>query len=158
MNRQTTKSTLVFNRLAIAFVAFALALAASQPFRPSRASALPALAAAATPQPKTDFDTFPLNSNGVVQAKSGGASWSGAFPRYNIVRTFNNFNNQPHVIMLNGNTGRGRTYRLDSDGSLGTMTWETGNDVISDLRCTSAETVKIGATTYLITHDSFTGK
>jgi hypothetical protein len=138
MKSQKTKSTLFFNRFAIAFVGFAIALAVLQPFRPSRANALPVLDAAATPQPKTDFDIFPLNSNGVVQAKSGGESWSGNVPGYNIVRMFKNINNQSHIIMLNGNTGRGRTYRLDSDGSLGALTWETGNDVISELRCTSA--------------------
>lgn len=162
MKRQSTKSHPFFNRLAFSLVAFALALAALQQFRPSRANALTALAAAATPTPtpvpKTDFDIYPLNSTGVVQAKSGGASWLGNVPGYNIARVFKNINNQSHVIMLNGNTGRGKTYQLDSDGSLGTLMWETGNDVISDLRCTSAETVKIGTTIYLITHDSFTGR
>jgi CubicO group peptidase (beta-lactamase class C family) len=158
MKRQKTKSYPFFNRLGFSLVALALALAVLQQFRPSRANALPALAAAATPQPRTDFDIFPLNSTGVVQAKSGGADWSGTVPGYNIVRTFENINNQSHIIMLNGNTGKGRTYRLDAAGSLGVLTWETGDNVISDLRCTSAETVKIGTTTYLITHDSFTGK
>jgi len=158
MKLQTAKSHPLFNRLAIAFVALALALAALQQFRPARATALSALATAATPPtPKTDFDIYPLNSTGVVQAKSGGASWLGNVPGYNITRVFKNSNNQSYVIMLNGNTGRGRTYALDSDGSLGAAGWETGNDVLSELRCTSAETVKIGATTYLLTHDSFTG-
>ena len=158
MKLQTSKPYSLFNRLSVAFIAFALALAALQHFRSARANAAPALAVAATPTPKTDFDIYPLNTNGVVQARSGGASWLGNVPGYNLARVFKNVSNQSFVIMLNGNTGRAKTYRLNSDGSLGTVAWETGNDVISDLRCTGAETVKIAATTYLITLDSFTGK
>ncbi|MGE0130902.1 MAG: serine hydrolase domain-containing protein [Blastocatellales bacterium] len=160
MKIQTSKPYSLFNRLTVAFIAAICALAALQQFRSARAAASPVLAVAATPTPvpKTDFDIYPLNSNGAVQAKSGGASWLGNVPGYNITRVFKNGANQSYVIMLNGNTGRGRAYALDSDGSLGAAGWETGNDVISDLRCTAAETVKIGATSYLITHDSFTGK
>jgi CubicO group peptidase (beta-lactamase class C family) len=145
-------------RLAIVLLTGALALTAVQRFRSAGANASPVLAAAATPTPKTDFDIYPLNAAGVVQAKSDGASWSGNVPGYNIVRTFKNIHNQSHVIMLNGNTGRGKTYMLNADGTLGTQTWATNNDVLSELRCTSAETVKIGNTTYLLTHDSLTGK
>ena len=56
-------------------------------------------------------------------------------------------------------TGMSTPTRMTMEnGGLGESTWGTGNDVISDLRCSSAEIVKIGDTVYLITHDSFTGK
>lgn len=109
--------------------------------------------------PQTHFGIYRLNTGGGVEQWTDG--WRNtAVPGFNIVRAFTNSYNQPLLFMLNGNTGQARTYQLGADGTLGPVAWFNGllDNPIPELRCTGAEIARIGNVTYLVTHDSFTGK
>jgi len=105
---------------------------------------------------KTDIDVFKLNTDRTLYGKTDG--WditSKPPPAYNIVRTFRNSAGEPILLTLNGNTGVYGTFGLTADGFLGSS--KSGGGAQKELRCNSADFVKIGGATKLVTQDSFTG-
>ena len=135
------------------------ALLSPRPFA-GRALAMPQFGqTGGTSSERTDCDMFSLNpSNGAVSGKAGGADWAGSVPGYNIIRIFKNNDNVSVLFLLNSNTGKAEARQIEAGGGLGGITWETSGGGSTALRCTAADIAKVGSTTYLITHDSFTGK
>src|SRR5688500_8797678 len=135
------------------------ALLSPRPFA-GRALAMPPLGQiGGSGSERTDCDIFALNSNnGAVSGKAGGADWAGSVPGYNIIRIFKNNDNASVLFLLNSNTGKAEARQIEAGGGLGGITWETSGGGSTTLRCTAADIAKVGNVTYLITHDSFTGK
>ncbi|NOT63401.1 MAG: serine hydrolase, partial [Acidobacteria bacterium] len=153
----TQTTTKLWRRCVVALLALAIASANLPQWITPRATA-----AVAEEGARTDLAIFPLSGTATLQQFSDKYGWTANNPQsiagYNVVRTFRNNNNQSFAFLLNGNTGRAQTMRVNADETLGDTTWETGLEFVKDLRCTSAETVRTGGLSYLITHDSYTGK
>src|SRR5262245_52841036 len=119
----------------------------------------PYRAAAAGGKDRTDLDVFGFSSGGSINLlPAGKTDWNFRVPGYNIVRSFTNTENKKVLFLLNSNTGEAETFELNANGSIGKSPWWTGIHPLVELRCTSAELVKINNVNKLITQDSFTGR
>ncbi len=142
------------------FMLAALAVLTAQSSLTSATRAVPR----PTPPPavaeKTTLDIFQLSApGGTVNGRIGGEDWGSAVPGYNIVRTFKNGIGQTFMFLLNGNTGNAQIRRVKADSVVEPAAiWGTLISVLADLRCTSAEFVRTGGVTYLLTHNSLTGQ
>ena len=138
------------------WAAFILAALTVLPAQSSLASATRALPPSPLPvEEKTELDIFPLTTpNGVMGSSIDESEWNNPVAGYNIVRTFKNIFGQTFMFLLNGNTGRAKINMLTADGKPGALSWQSATN--PTLSCTSAEFVRTGGITYLITHHSFT--
>jgi CubicO group peptidase (beta-lactamase class C family) len=92
-------------------------------------------------------------ADGAVIVDASPRSWSAESQLWSLARHFA-VGGKPHLVLLNGNRGFIKIFRLTDTGEPSVQTYNFNDD---DFRCSSAQILDASPRPFLVLHDSFTG-